>query len=349
MEKKFLIVGQGIAGSLLAYDMYRAGLNFTIVASPDKSSASDVAAGMYNPIVFKRLTKSWMVDDVLPVMTKVYQDLEKEFGERFLFPMDIIKPLAENETKMWEERIKEGTFSDYLVGIGNNSIGNGIKDFDSYGRVTNSGYLLLGELLKKLHEFFKSKGFLIESNFDYKDVGFIDGEITWHGIYAETIVFCEGQYATQNPYFKNVGFNPTKGELLEIECKELSEDYIINKNLFVMPLGQHRFKIGATYDWKNQNEELTLEARLDLLGRLDNLISLPYTVLNHWAGIRPTVVDRRPVLGTHPLHKHVAIFNGLGTKGVMLAPYFAREMVRFLSVNDYPLAKEVDIKRFFQT
>ncbi|WP_320019019.1 FAD-dependent oxidoreductase [Labilibaculum manganireducens] len=97
---------------------------------------------------------------------------------------------------------------------------------------------------------------------------------------------------------------------------------------------------------ENRNEELTLEARMDLLGRLDNLISLPYTVVNHWAGIRPTVIDRRPVLGTHPLHKHVAIFNGLGTKGVMLAPYFAREMVRFLSVNDYPLAKEVDIRRF---
>lgn len=346
MEKQFLIVGQGIAGSLLAYDMYKAGLNFTIISSPNLSKASDVAAGMYNPLVFKRLTKSWMVDEALPVMMEVYQNLEKELGHRFLYPKDIIKPLAENEVKMWEERIIEGKFSKYIVGLGSNSIGKGINDFSLYGRVTNSGYVHLEKLLKKLRKFFKSKGLLIESNFDYKDLGFINGEITWHGISTETIVFCEGHHAMKNPYFKGIGFNPTKGELLEIECKDLPQDYIINKNMFVMPVGKNRFKVGATYDWKNLDEELTIKARTDLLSRLDELITLPYTVLNHWAGIRPTVTDRRPILGTHPLHKHVAIFNGLGTKGVMLAPYFAREMVRFLSVNDYPLEKEVDIRRF---
>lgn len=346
MEKQFLIVGQGIAGSLLAYSMYKAELNFTIISSPHKSKASGVAAGMFNPLVFKRLTKSWRVDEVLPVMMDTYRDIESELGQKFLFPMDIIKPLADQELKMWEERIEQGEFSDYIVGIGKNSLGIGVKEFHSYGRVTNSGYVHLEKMLNCLRDFFQKKGLLIESDFEYKDLGFIDGEITWHGISAETIVFCEGHHASRNPYFKGIGFNPTKGELLEIECEGLAEDYILNKNLFVMPLGNHRFKVGATYDWKNQDEELTLEARKDLLGRLDNLISLPYTVVNHWAGIRPTIVDRRPVLGTHPLHKHVAIFNGLGTKGVMLAPYFAREMVRFLSVNDYPLEKEVDIRRF---
>jgi len=346
MEKKFLIVGQGIAGSLLAYGMYKAGLNFIIVSSPAKSKASDVAAGMFNPLVFKRLTKSWMVDEVLPVMLETYRDLEDKLGHQFLFPMDIIKPLADNEIKMWEDRIAEGSFSDYIVGIGKNSLGKGIKDFDTYGRVTNSGYVHLEKMLKKLRKFFKDKGLLIESNFEYKDLGFIDGVITWHGISAETIVFCEGHHAARNPYFKGIGFNPTKGELLEIECKGLSEDYIINKNLFVMPMGRNRFKVGATYDWKNLDEELTIKARMDLLSGLDRLISLPYTVLNHRAGIRPTVTDRRPILGTHPLHKHVAVFNGLGTKGVMLAPYFARKMVRFLSVNDYPIAREIDIRRF---
>jgi glycine/D-amino acid oxidase-like deaminating enzyme len=346
MEKQFLIVGQGIAGSLLAYSMYKAGLNFTIISCPHKSKASGVAAGMFNPLVFKRLTKSWRVDEVLPVMMDTYRDIESELGQKFLFPMDIIKPLAEHELKMWEERIEQGEFSDYIVGLGKNSLVKGIKEFHSYGRVTRSGYLQLEKMLDALRNFFLKEGLLVESSFEYKDLGFIDGEITWHGISAETIVFCEGYHAANNPYFKGIGFNPTKGELLEIECQGLSEEYILNKNLFVMPVGNHRFKVGATYDWKNLDEELTLEARKDLLSRLDDLIDLPYKVLNHWAGIRPTVIDRRPILGTHPLHKHVAILNGLGTKGVMLAPYFAREMVRVLSVNGYSLEKEVDIRRF---
>ena len=347
MEKQFLIVGQGIAGSLLAYEMYKAGMNFTIISNPEIKKASDVAAGMYNPMVFKRLTKSWMVDQVLPVMTNSYQRLEEELGEQFLFPMDIVKPLLEDEGKMWEKRIFDGDFSEYMEDKNEGSLFSGLKNFSLYGKVTKSGHVDLAKLLSKLRDFFMDKDLLIEANFEYKDLGFINGNITWQGITARTIVFCEGYHGAKNPYFKNIAFKPTKGELLEIECKDLPENNIINKNLFVLPVGNHRFKVGATYDWKDQNEELTTEAKTDLLSRLDKIIDVPYTVHNHWAGVRPTISDRRPVLGVHPHHEGIAIFNGLGTKGVMLAPYFAKEMVQFLLFKNYPLDKEVDIRRFY--
>jgi len=346
MEKKFLIIGQGIAGSLLGYEMYKAGLNFKIISSLDLRKASDVAAGMYNPLVFKRLTKSWMLEACLPVMLETYRSLEEELGDQFLYPMDIIKPLSEHETILWKERINEDNFSDYIAEIGKNNIGKGIKDYYNYGRVTNSGYVHLSKLLNGMSKFFKEQGLLIDAHFDYKDLGFIDNQITWHGVSAETIVFCEGYHAQTNPFFKKIDFRPTKGELLEIYCEGLQEEYILNKNLFVMPMGDHRFRVGATYAWHNLNEIVTEEAKSDILERLEDIISLPYKVVNHWAGVRPTVKDRRPILGIHPLHDHIAIFNGLGTKGVMLAPYFAREMVRFLSVNNYPLSPEIDIRRF---
>jgi glycine/D-amino acid oxidase-like deaminating enzyme len=346
MEKQFLIVGQGIAGTLLAYNMYKAGMNFKIVSSLELSKASDVAAGLYNPLVFRRLTKSWMVDECLPVMYDTYRELEEMLGHKFLYEKDILKPLSEQEQEMWKERKEQDNFSEYIVEVNGSCNYNGLKGFHSYGRVTQSGYVHLPKLLKKMRKFFKKEGLLSDAMFDYKDLGFIDRQISWHGILAQTIVFCEGFRATLNPYFGDVGFNPTKGELLEIECEGLQEEFILNKKLFVMPVGKNRFKVGATYDWKNMDEELTEEAKSDLLSRLDDLISLPYKVVNHWAGIRPTVVDRRPILGIHPLHDRIAIFNGLGTKGVLMAPYFAREMTRFLSVNNYPLAPEVDIKRF---
>ena len=348
MEKQFLIVGQGIAGSLLAYEMYKAGMNFTIISNPEIKKASDVAAGMYNPMVFKRLTKSWMVDQVLPVMTNSYLRLEEELGEQFLFPMDIVKPLVEDESKMWEKRIFEGDFSEYMEDKNDGRLLKGLKDFDIFGKITKSGHVDLSKLLSKLRDFFKERDLLIESNFEYKDLGFINGNITWQGITARTIVFCEGYHGAKNPYFKNIAFRPTKGELLEIECEGLAEDHIINKNLFVLPLGNHRFKVGATYNWKDQNEEVTTEAKNDLLSRLDKIIDVPYTVHNQWAGIRPTISDRRPVLGVHPHHEGIAIFNGLGTKGVMLAPYFAKEMIQFLLFKSYPLDKEVDIRRFYK-
>lgn len=348
MNKQFLIVGQGIAGSLLAYNMYKAGLNFKIISSLDLRKASDVAAGLFNPIVFKRLTKSWMVDDSLPVMFETYRELEELLGHKFVYPKDILKPLSKHESLLWKERREQDNFTDYITDIGINNVSKGLKGFQYYGKVTQSGYVDLPKMLKKLRKFFKKEGLIIDSYFNYKDLGFIDNQISWHGIMAETIVFCEGYRAVDNPYFGDLDFKPTKGELIEIRCEELQEDYILNKNLFVMPIGNHRFKVGATYDWNQLDEETTEEAKQDLISRLENLIDLPYKVINQWAGVRPTVSDRRPILGIHPLHEHIAIFNGLGTKGVMLAPYFAREMARFLSVSDYPLAPEIDICRFLK-
>ena len=348
MNKQFLIVGQGIAGSLLAYNMYKTGINFKIISSLELRKASDIAAGLFNPIVFKRLTKSWMVDDCLPVMFDTYRELEKLLGHKFVYEKNIIKPLTEQEKQMWQERRGEDNLVNYIADIGINNVGKGIKGEYSYGKITNSGYVDVPKLLKKLRKFFKKEGLIIDSYFDYKDLGFIDDQISWHGLMAQTIVFCEGYRAVDNPYFGDLGFRPTKGELLEIYCEGLQEEYILNKNMFVMPVGDHRFKVGATYDWDKLNEEVTEEAKSNLLSKLEELIDLPYKVLNQWAGVRPTVSDRRPILGIHPLHERIAIFNGLGTKGVMLAPYFAREMSRFLSVSDYPLSEEIDIKRFLK-
>lgn len=348
MNKQFLIVGQGIAGSLLAYNMYKAGLSFKIISSLELRKASDVAAGLFNPLVFKRLTKSWMVDDCLPVMFETYRELEELLGHKFLYEKDILKPLSEHESVMWKERRAQDNFGDFISDILVNNVGKGIKGMHAYGKVTQSGYVDLPKMLKKLRKFFKREGLIVDSYFDYKDLGFIDNHISWHGLMAETIVFCEGYRATENPYFGDLAFKPTKGELLEIHCDELQEDYILNKKLFVMPVGNQRFKVGATYDWTQLDEETTEEAKMDIISRLDDLIDLPYKVINQWAGVRPTVSDRRPILGIHPLHEHIAIFNGLGTKGVMLAPYFAREMTRFLSVSDYPLAPEIDIRRFMK-
>ncbi|NOU61378.1 NAD(P)/FAD-dependent oxidoreductase [Marinifilum caeruleilacunae] len=346
MENQFLIVGQGIAGSLLAYDMYKAGLQFKIVSSPDESMASDLATRRYNPAIFDKLAKNWNVDELLPVMTNLYKDIEKELGQQFLYPIDFTQPLSDKEIKVWNERIFDGDFSDYMESADTSWIKRGIDNFNLFDRVGKSGYLDLAKLLAELKSFFREKGHLLEANFKYQDIGFINGHITWRGVIAKTIVFCEGHHATKNPYFKSIPFVPTKGELIEIECEELAEEYIIDENMFVMPMGNSHFKVGATYDYSKQNGKSVIDSKADLLERLNQLLRLPYKILNHWSGIRPAVSDRRPVLGCHPDNQHIAVFNGLGTKGVILAPYFAREMMYSLVNRNYILDKEIDIRRF---
>ena len=114
---EFLIVGNGLAGTLLAFEMLDQKLDFRILASPEKSRASLVAAGMFNPLVFKRMTKSWMADQLLPVMNKRYHELEDKLNERFFFQKDILKPLSEQEMLLWNERSVDPEFSKYIRSV----------------------------------------------------------------------------------------------------------------------------------------------------------------------------------------------------------------------------------------
>lgn len=342
---EFLIIGQGLAGTLLAFELFNVGITFRIVSSPIKSKASLVAAGMINPLVFKRLTKSWMVEDLLPVMHTTYQKLEELLGSQFYFEKGILKPLSEQEMELWTERKKNPDFSKYIGGVLTESPVINLISSAGYGLVNCAGYFKLSSFLESAEMFFRKRDLIIDADFIPNEIQH-NQRLEFGNISTEKIVFCEGYHLTQNPLFQFVKLNPVKGEVLQIYAPKLSEEYILNKKVFVLPIGNHRFKVGSTYEWKDLSEKTTESGKLSILERLDNLISVDYKVENHWAGVRPTVVDRRPVLGVHPQHKNTFIFNGLGTKGVMLAPYFAKQMMNYLTRDNFRLNAEVNVQRF---
>lgn len=345
-KTEFLIVGQGLAGTMLAFSMLEKGMDFRIVSSANKSKASVVAAGMVNPLVYKRLTLSWMVDELLPEMIRNYLQLEKILGKPFYYSKKILKPLSEQETALWNKKITLPGFDFYIEDIVGESPVRGIKTAPAYGIVQQAGYLNLSVFLAHAESFFYKKGLLIEEDFQVTDNMEITKEIDCGGYKAEKVVFCEGYHLSRNPLFNFVKMNPAKGEVLLIHAPDLSEEYILNKKVFVLPVGDQRFKVGSTYEWEDLSEEPTEKGKASILERLDQLIGLNYTIENHWAGVRPTIADRRPVLGQHPEYKNVFVFNGLGTKGVMLAPHFSRLMCDFLSGENKRLPDEVNVQRF---
>ncbi|MDO9615683.1 MAG: FAD-dependent oxidoreductase, partial [Bacteroidota bacterium] len=164
---------------------------------------------------------------------------------------------------------------------------------------------------------------------------------------AEKIVFCEGPAASQNPYFKNLKFKHSKGEILELKISELQLNEIVNAEVFVMPMGDDCYKVGATYSWDDLNRETTDSARDELLVKLKNCISAPFEIIEQKAGIRPTMHDRKPVIGFLPDYPPIGIFNGLGSKGVVLGPYFARQLSEYLVGTSNYLHPDADIKRYF--
>ena len=162
---------------------------------------------------------------------------------------------------------------------------------------------------------------------------------------AKHIIFAEGFGLYANPYFNYLPLDGTKGELFIIKAPKLNLDVIINTSVFILPLGNDLFKVGATYNWQDKTSIPTEEGKSELLTRIYEILDCDFEIIEHFAGIRPTVRDRKPLIGTHSKFSRLHILNGLGTRGVMLGPSMA--IALFDSIEDQkPLDIAIDIKRY---
>ena len=143
----------------------------------------------------------------------------------------------------------------------------------------------------------------------------------------------------------NYHYREVKGELITIHAPKLKLDCIIKSSVFILPIGDDHYKIGATFNWNDKTSKPSSKAKQELLEKLDKILNVDYVVVDHVAGIRPTVKDRRPLVGVHQKHKQLAILNGLGTRGVLLAPSMAKELYSHLE-HQKVLSPEIDISRF---
>lgn len=337
MDKKidYIIVGHGIAGSVLAHTLIKSGFRILIINDSSLSKASKVAAGLYNPVVFKRLSKSWMVDELLPFMDNFYPEMEDVLGTKFYHKKEIIKIFSEeNEKHLWLKKSKEDVGAYLSKEISENFISELIDAPLGIAETLHAGHLDINLFISLSEKYFIEKKILLNEKCDYNQIQINDADVSYKNILAKKIIFCEGYKTLQNPFFSWLPFKLTKGEVItiEIENKHASQiNKVINKGVFILPIGNNQFKVGATYEWDNLTEEITQKGKDELTEKLNKVLKVPYKIIKHEAGIRPTVIDRRPLLGLHPKHNTLAIFNGLGTKGVMLAPYFANHFAEFLA------------------
>lgn len=346
MNADFIIVGQGIAGTVLAHRLEEYKQRVVVISHPSLSASSAVAAGIWNPIVFKRLTKSWMADEILPELHAFYGSCGHKLHQNFLSERAIIKPFTEaQEATLWQKKSAEG--NQYLDGKIYSDFDLSEKDHATrYSKVLEAGNLHMQEFLERSREYFISGESYLEDNFEFESLSTTPDGVSYKHIRARYIVFCEGHLVRKNPFFGFIPMKPAKGEVLTIHCKGIRlEKDIFNKNLFIMPLGNDLYKVGATYAWDKLNDFPTDEGKEELLAKLQQILTIPFEIIHHQAGVRPSVIDRRPVLGKHASNERVAIFNGLGTKGVMLAPYFSGILAEHL-IHGQPVPAEVDINRF---
>lgn len=347
LKVDYAVLGAGLAGSILSIQLIDKNLDF-ITLDTKLPKASLKASGLYNPLVFKRLTKSWAVDKVLNYAQNFYSSAVENSNEFFYsYPLKKTVLNAE-EINNWEIKSAEAAFNGYLGTLETSKI-KGIKN-TSWGNVKNTGYVNLKKFINQVHENLLQQNRLVVCD-EKPDIKIQDSSVIISHknikIEAQNVLFCDGPHVVKNPYFNYLPFKLTKGETLVFKSNLLCEDFIIKKHFFIIPIGNHLFKFGATNEWENLHWKNTVKGKQLLLEKLEDLIHIPYEIIDYSAGIRPTTRDRKPFIGTHPKHKNLHIFNGLGSKGVTLAPYYSNQLVEYLTAGAF-LDEEVNIDRYIK-
>ena len=345
MTVDYIIVGLGIAGIAFAEELENNNKSYIAFENYSQNS-SKVAGGMFNPVILKRFTPVWNGTKQLKTAIPFYKKLETKLNIKLIEYIDIYKSFKSmEEQNNWHIACDNPLISNFLdPEIIPNSNKHIIASF-GYGKVKNTGKIYTKKLIKKYQSKLLKKTKLLNKTFDYNKLKISNNFIKYDDITASKIVFSEGYGMINNPFFKNLPLNEAKGELLEIYAPELKINFLLKSAVFIIPLGKDNYKIGATFNWNDKTNTPTLQGKQELEKKLKKTITCSYKIINHLAGIRPTVKDRRPLIGSCKKYKNIAILNGLGTRGVMLAPTLAPILYKNLEDN-IPIDKEININRF---
>jgi len=341
----YIIVGLGLAGMAFAEELISANKTF-LVFEDDSQTSSLVAGGVYNPVILKRFTAVWNAKEQLEIALPFYRNLEEKFNQKFDQKFVIRKAFKSiEEQNNWFLASDKPLLGEFLnPNIKREKVAGVLGDF-GFGEVYEAGRIDTKKLVNAYREFLKSENKILFEKFLYQEIKFQEGSIKYQQIIANKIVFCEGFGLKENPFFNYLPLNEAKGELITIEAPDLNIDFLLKSTLFVLPLGDHLYKVGATFNWKDKTSKPSEEGKLELVDKLKKVINVPYKIIEHSAGIRPTVKDRRPLVGVHKEHKQLAVLNGLGTRGVMIAPMVAKQLFNCLEQEEM-LEQEINIERF---
>ncbi|MGB6092167.1 MAG: FAD-dependent oxidoreductase [Moheibacter sp.] len=343
---KFLIVGQGVAGSCFALKLIRENKSFLII-DQDKNKASKVAVGVFNPVVLKRFSLIWDAEPQLRLMHQYFEEFEKICGQKLISQIPTYRIFKDpDEVRTWQKKSKK---QELLPFISKEIITTEHANINSplgYAEVRQTGRIKLGECLNAFKNDLTEKNQYINQRFDYSKLQISDDRIQYGDISAEKIIFCEGYGVKDNPWFKDLPVIGVKGEVLKIRTSTLVPKAIWKAFNFLMPIENDICFTASTYDRDDLTPEPTEKGKQEIMKHLEEIYKGSYSVIDHSAGIRPTVVDRRPLVGSHPKFKNMYILNGMGTRGTLLAPRMTEYLYDYIE-NGTPINSEADVRRFY--
>jgi len=338
----YIIVGQGIAGTVLAAEMLRRNKSVKVVDEFNNNSSSRIALGIYNPLVLKWFTKSWKSEILLKNLYSFYKYFEEKFSVKIIHKKNIYKYLESNYIiNTWLEKQSSPNRRKYMSGK--------FKYIDSveqpFGVVFNSGWVDTKLMLNTFRRFLKEKNLIEEKVFSHDRLIIKNDFIEYNNYEARSIIFCEGSAVKKNPFFNDLNFKMTKGEVIYFRSSDLCVKNIVHSGVITLPIENNTYYSGATFDWNTECLIPTEDAKNKILKKVHKVKQFKYELIDQKVAVRPSVIDRRPIIGSHQQYKNLYIMNGLGSRGVLLSPYLANQLCSNI-IEKGVIDKEISINRF---
>ncbi|SDR97441.1 Glycine/D-amino acid oxidase [Formosa sp. Hel1_31_208] len=341
----YIIVGCGLAGIAFCEELRQNNKSF-IVFDNNSQHSSKVAAGLYNPVILKRFTKVWNAKSQLELALPKYVILERLLKTKLNYQLPVYRKFASiEEQNEWFIASDKPILGDFLSTTLIPNKNPHINAQYGFGEVLHSGRIHTTHLVTSYIDYLKSQDQFYNIGFEYEALVIKPHQKTYRNVTANHIVFAEGYGLSNNPFFNYLPLNGTKGEMLTIKAPDLKIDFILKSSVFVVPLENDLYWIGATYEREDKTHSISEKAKIDLLQKVKQIINCDFEVVSQVAGIRPTTRDRRPLVGEHPIHKNMYVLNGLGTRGVMISPYVAQQLFNHIEEGNH-LDPEINISRF---
>lgn len=338
----YIIVGDGYASLFFAHQLIKNNKSF-VLFSEEKKNASQVSAGIINPVVLKKFTTFWKAQEQIDFLKETLMEIESYTGINYLIDAPIHRIFHdENEQQLWMKK----SSNDDLVNFLDKKFAH-LKvvknDFNS-GKVNQSARLDVNGFFTGLLGFLENHSHLIKEKFNYSDLNTSDH--IYKNLRYKNILFCEGMGVKENPFFSDIPVNPNKGHHIKVNLSQpLSENITIKKKHFLFPVRENTYFYGGTYDREQLHHEIDSSAVEQLTNALKEFYPYDFSIEEVNFGFRPTVKDRRPIIGRHSEYQNLYVFNGLGARGILNGCYFSKNLYDYIE-NNIPLHEEVSIERF---
>ncbi len=330
MNVEFLIIGQGLAGSTLALELLKRERSVLVVDRQDHGSSTRVAAGLVTPLTGKGMNPAWRQHEYLPKAVDFYHRLEKQSGRKLYHKTPVVRLfLSDKELAKWRGKARsldEWAFDMASVDIPFKGIFGGIE-------MPEGAWLDTVAFLQVVKDHLLDANSWREDEFLQSDVSNNAETLCWKDVRAEKIILCQGAYGLgKGGWFGNVPHRSAKGEVLCLWAHGLDEAKRYHANGWMAPRGGGMWKAGANYDWDRLDSVPTEAGKQEVLDKLATWLpdDMPLEIISHEAGVRPIIRNSRPVVLFHPTMSSVVFYNGLGSKGTLMAPAVSEHLAAFL-------------------